>query len=201
MVDNAQMIITNWGDDFACSVASPQLPGIVAAYDVHPDALELFRLAVDAGLKPEGSIDVHVQHALEVDGRQFFIRARHDHRSAERSDLAARVVHELLQDAGLRTYVDADQFDDAFVVATLPIDRIHDVMIAADDAAPLTIAMQTSDGSVHYVGMLSAGSSSPGRRLSDLGLDASSTVGAIFAADSTGRSSSDHQHGKLLVVA
>ena len=138
MANNAQMIITNWGDAFACSVASPQLPGIVAAYDEHPDALELFNLAVDAGLDADGSIDVHIQQAMEFEGKQFFVRARHDHRGAERGMLAATIGQELAHDSGLRDYVDADRFDDAVVVATLPSDRIHDVMAGADENAPLT---------------------------------------------------------------
>jgi hypothetical protein len=201
VVDNAQMVITNWGDDFACSVASPQLPGIVAAYDDPPDAAELFRLAVDAGLDPAGSIDLHIQQAIEVEGRQFFVRSRHDHRIDERGDLAAQVAKELAHDQGLRDYIDADRFDDAVVVATLSQDRIHDVMVGADDNGPLTIGMKTSDGSIHYIGMRNATSASPGRRLSDIGLDASSTIGEIFAALGTNPSSSQHQHGKILVVA
>ncbi|QHK21865.1 hypothetical protein GU243_21815 [Pseudarthrobacter psychrotolerans] len=195
------MIITNWGDDFACSVASPQLPGIVAAYDEHPDAMELFTLAVDAGLSPDGSIDVHVQQAMEFAGKQFFVRARHDHRQDERGKLAAQIGQELAHDPGLQAYVDADRFDDAVVVATLPSDRIHDVMEGADDNAPLTIGMRTADGSVHYIGMLSVTSDSRGRRLSDLGLDASSTIGAVFASLGTDPSTSQHQHGRILVVA
>lgn len=201
MVDNAQMIITNWGDGFACSVASPQLPGIVAAYDDHPDNLELFRLAVDAGLDPEGYIDVHVQQALDIDGKQFFIRARHDHAGLVRADLASQIAGELLKDAELRNYVDTDSFDDAVIVAALPGDRIHGVMAGADGKEPLTIAMRTPDGSIHYVGMLSATGAATGRRLSDLGLDMSSTVGAIFAADQLSRMTGRHQHSKLLVAA
>ena len=201
MANNAQMIITNWGDAFACSVASPQLPGIVAAYDEHPDALELFNLAVDAGLDADGSIDVHIQQAMEFEGKQFFVRARHDHRGAERGMLAATIGQEFAHDSGLRDYVDADRFDDAVVVATLPSDRIHDVMAGADENAPLTIGMQTADGSVHYIGMLSVTSASRGRQLSDLGLDASSTVGAMFAALGTDPATSQHQHGRILIVA
>ncbi|WP_140416649.1 hypothetical protein, partial [Arthrobacter globiformis] len=171
------MIITTWGDDFACSVSSPQLPGIVAAYDEHPDAGELFTLAVAAGLSPDGDIDVHLQKALEIDGKQFFVRVRHDFRSEERGRLATRICNELDQDPGLRNYADPDRYEDALIIATLSSDLIQSVMNGVDEHQPFTIGMQSADGSAHYIGILTSNGSSQGLKLSDLGLDGSSTVG------------------------
>ena len=200
MVSNAQMVITTWGDDFACSVASPQLPGIVAAYDSHPTALELFNLALAAGLSPDGSVDVHVQKAFEVDGKQFFVRSRHDHWGDERAQLATQIAEELQRDSGLRDYADADRYDDVVVVATLAADRIHDVLVGAEDGQPLTIGMLGSAGDlIHYIGMLSSSGAAEGRRLSDLGLDIWSTIGQMF--QTLGIDSSSHQHGRILVTA
>lgn len=194
-MDNAQMIITVWGDGLACSVASPQLPGIVAAYDGHPDAIELFKLAVSAGLSPDGDIDVHIQRAVEVEDKQFFIRCRHDHRNDDRGRVASRIEQEVLQDAGLRQYADADKYDEALIVATLPTDRLRSIMDGVDSGQPFTIGAIREDA-VIYIGLLS--SSGKGRRLSDLGLDDSSTVGTLFD-----RLSEDpaHQHDKVLVSA
>lgn len=194
-MDNAQMIITEWGDDLACSVASPQLPGIVAAYDAHPSALELFKLAVSAGLSPDGDIDVHIQSAQEVDGKQFFVRSRHDHRGEERGYVASRICHELAEDQGLRDYADADRYDEALIVATLPTDLIRSVMAGVDAGQPLTIGTIHEDA-LQYIGLLST--SQNGRTLSDLGLDDSSTVGCLFE-----RLSEDpaHKHDKVLVTA
>lgn len=199
MVNNAQMIITTWGGDFACSVASPQLPGIVAAYDEHPSALELFQLAVAAGLAPDGTVDVHIQASLEVDEKQFFVRSRHDHRAADRARLAAQIEEELRRDPDLRAYADEDKYGDAVVVATLASDRIVNVIVGAEPGQPLTLGMRSSEGSVHYIGMLASESGSQGRRLSDLGLDVSSTVGQMF--ERLGVGSHNHQHGRILVTA
>lgn len=199
MVNNAQMIITTWGDDFACSVSSPQLPGIVAAYDEHPSPVELFQLAVAAGLAPDGNVDVHIQVALEVDGKQFFVRCRHDHRADERGRLATQIEEELRQESELREYADEDKYGDAVVVATLASDRIVNVIVGAEVDQPLTIGMRSSGGAMHYIGMIAGDSGSQGRRLSDLGLDVSSTVGQMFAK--LGIGSATHQHGKILVTA
>ena len=200
MVSNAQMIITTWGDDFACSVTSPQLPGIVAAYDKHPSPLELFNLAVTAGLSPDGSVDVHLQIAMEIEGKQFFVRSRHDHKADERGQLAMQIADELQHDPNLRAYADADRYDDVAVVATLAADRIYDVLIGAEDGQPLTIGMRGgAGGSMHYIGMLSSNGAAEGRRLSDLGLDTSSSVGQMFQV--LGIDSSSHQHGRILVTA
>ncbi|GAB3557808.1 hypothetical protein GCM10027405_03250 [Arthrobacter alkaliphilus] len=200
MVNNAQMIVTTWGDGFACSVSSPQLPGIVAAYDERPHAGDLFTLAVAAGLSPDGDIDVHLQRAIEIDSKQFFVRARQDFRGEERGRLATRICDELDQDPNLREYADADRYDDALIIATLSSDLIESVMSGVEEHQPLTIGMESSDGSAHYIGVVTSNGSTPGPRLSDLGLDSSSTIGQMFEKLGVGPSAHDHQHGRILVT-
>lgn len=66
MVKLANMVVTDWGDGLAISVSSPQLPGIVAAYDTMPDVKEIFQIALDAGLEQDGQIRLFREAVFEA---------------------------------------------------------------------------------------------------------------------------------------
>ncbi|MBP2376063.1 hypothetical protein JOF46_003975 [Paeniglutamicibacter psychrophenolicus] len=174
------MIITLWGSDVACSVSSPQLPGIVAAYDEQPGPLELHTLAVTAGLNPGGTFDVHVECAIEVDDVTYFVRSRSDYYSRQRAKVAESIATAVRNNAGLRKYADADDLDDVLFIAALPSDRIKDVMATRSEGQPLTVGMVDDQGVWSFVG-LSSGNDETGRRsMSDFGLGPESTVGDLF---------------------
>lgn len=181
MVNNAQMIITLWGSDAACSVSSPQLPGIVAAFDDQPNALELHKLAVAAGLDPDGIFDVHLENAFEVDGVTYLVRTRHDHSSDRRTAIAKQLARAISADANLRKYAEADNFDDVLFVTALPMDRVKDIIASVAAGQPLTVGMVDDEGSISLVGLSHNDNDGTRRRnLSDFGLDSESTIGDLF---------------------
>lgn len=174
------MIITLWGSDVACSVSSPQLPGIVAAYDEKPGALELHTLASAAGLNPGGTFDVHVECAIEVEDVTYFVRSRHDYRADQRALVATAIAHAIENDSALREYADADTLDDVLFVAALPSDRIKDVIVTCSEGQPLTVGIEDGQGELSFVGLSDEDDHSGRRSMSDFGLGPESTFGDLF---------------------
>lgn len=179
MVSNAHMIITNWGEDMAWSVSSPQIPGIVAAFDNQPKSADLMEVARAAGLSEDGSIDVSVQTAYDIEGRQFYVRCRNDFRFDARSETAVRAAEHLAEDSELRSFLPKDQFSETTIVAVLGSDTLRSVISNAEAGQPLTIAVDRAgvDGMM-YGTLVHRGEA--GRSLSDLGLSHDSTAAELF---------------------
>ncbi|WP_344880447.1 hypothetical protein [Zhihengliuella alba] len=195
------MIITSWGDDFAHSVSSPQLPGIVAAFDDLPSPAEVHSLAVEAGLDPDGSIDGHMEFALEIEGDTFLLRARHDARFDDRRDVAHRIERALHTDAGIREYAETDSLGDKVVVAALPNDRLRDVMATVLVDQPVTIGCVTNPGTLEFIGISMASTVEYRRTLADMDLTSSSTVGELMLRANGAEPSDVVQHERVLVGA
>ncbi|WP_190273576.1 hypothetical protein, partial [Crystallibacter crystallopoietes] len=158
-----------------------QLPGIICAYDEDPSPAEVLSAAVAAGLDPEGTVDVHLEDVLEVDDIQFFVRFRHDSRTAERFDVAQRVMAAVHSDPALRENTDADRFGDVVLIAALPDDTIESSLATAGGGEPVTVASVTADGQhVSCIGVILGAESAHGPSLGSLGLTTHSTVAELL---------------------
>ena len=136
MVAEAQVILTDYGSH-GWGVTSPDLPELVAGVDTLAEAREqAFELARFGGLDDGGSIVLHIQAPVIVDGEIFLVRARDDARLHERGNVAALVSRMVQGEAELREYADADAIGDHLIVATLPSDRLSSFLGALEPGQP-----------------------------------------------------------------
>lgn len=177
MVSSAQMIITRWGDDLAVSLSSPQLPGIVAAFDGDPSPTEVMETAVAAGLDPDGNVQVHTEQVVAVEDCQFFVRARHDYYADARVSVSQRLVDQILNDPGIREYAIKDEYGDALFIAALPTDSIRTVLATAEPGQPIVVgSVESDEDSVRCISIVRDAPKPNGPTLQALGLDESSSV-------------------------
>lgn len=189
MVSSAQMIITRWGEDEAVSLSSPQLPGIVAAFDEDPSPSVIFEVAKEAGLAADGDFEVHVETAFVIEDVTYFIRMRQDFRSDGRASLCEEVFTHLHNEKSLREYVDIDRFGDGILICALPTDTLRKTMATALPHQPVTLAsIDESDSRVTCFGIVlgsapgEGDTDNGGTYLSDYGLSMESTIGEIVKA-------------------
>ena len=201
MENCAQMIITRWGPDQAVSLSSPQLPGIVAAYDDDPSAAEVMAVAREAGLAADGSVQVHVEQMDTIDDIQYFVRWREDYRSRDRLRVVKRVGNQLHASRGLREYADADAYGDVVLIAALPTDTIGQTLATAEAGRPVTVC--TTEEGIESVSAIGIVLGTPGNlpshevTLTSLGLDKDSTIQQLLAA--SGSQSALRNHELVLV--
>jgi hypothetical protein len=195
VVSTAQMIITRWGPAEAVSLSSPQLPGIVAAFDDDPSATEVFHTAVAAGLDPDGDVEVHVEDVLLVKDVQYFVRARHDFRAEARIEVAQRIVDQITHDDELRDYAVPDVFGDVLLIAALPSDSISATLASAENGQPIVVAsVDPDEDRVVCVAIVRNSAEPNGPTLEALGLSDGSTVHALLQMKSKLRNHSrDHE--------
>jgi hypothetical protein len=195
VVSSAQMIITRWGEDVAVSLSSPQLPGIVAAFDIDPSPSQVMEAAVAAGLDPDGNVQVHTEEVLSVDDCQYFVRIRHDFHANARANVAQRIIDQILNDADLRDYAVADEFGDALFIAALPTDTIGMTLASAAAGQPVTVSsVDTAEERVHCISIVRNAPEPNGPTLEALGLSERSTVHALLEMKSRLKNHSrDHE--------
>lgn len=186
MVNSAQMIITRWGDAEAVSLSSPELPGIVAAFDDDPSPEEIMKTAVAAGLDPDGELNVNLEFAFPTDDVTYFVRMRHDFHADDRIAMCQRISNQVLNDEGLREYAEVDRFGDAVLIAALPSDSIRAALATAAPGEPVTLSSVDPASKrvmcvVIVLGRRPLQTEDSGPKLSDMGLTLDSTVGELLA--------------------
>lgn len=180
MVISVEMIITRWGGDYAVSLASPQLPGIVAAFDEDPSPAQVRETAIEAGLDPDGEVTVHIEDSFDLDGTQYFVRARHDFYSTERTRVKTLAIKGLHDNPEMRDYGDEDRFGDVTVVVALPSDSVDSTLATAETNQPIMIVVEGEPNVLRCAGIVCGDGSHEGPSLSDWGLDGKSTVGELL---------------------
>lgn len=199
MVSSAQMIITRWGPAQAVSLSSPQLPGIVAAFDDDPSPADVLATAVAAGLDVDGEIDVHTEDVIVVGGVQYFVRAKHDYHADARIAISQRVVDQIVGDSALRDYAVADSYGDVLFVTALPTDSIGSALSSAERGQPVTVSsIDPQDEHIMCIAIVRDADEPNGPTLEALGLSERSTVHALLQMKSRLR---NHDHHHELVQA
>lgn len=139
-------------------------------------------IAVEAGLDPDGSVDVHIEDSVEIDEIPHFVRARHDFHAELRTKVKNRVVHGLRTLTSLREFADADRYGDVTIVAALSTDTIKSVLESAESGQPITIATLNSEDRVECAGAVKGENVHSGPSLSDLDLSNDSTIADLLSA-------------------
>lgn len=199
MVDSAQMIITRWGDAQATSLSSPQLPGIVAAFDRDPSAAEIMAIAVSAGLSEDGEFEVHVEETLNVDDVQYFVRSRHDFRAEVRMVVVNRILHEISSNKDFREHAARDDLDDAVFIAALATDTIASTIASATPGQPVNVAsVSPASDELSCLAVIREATDATGPSLEELGLGPESPVGELLQMEPELRRQS-HDHDLIQV--
>jgi hypothetical protein len=195
VVSSAQMIITRWGKAQAVSLSSPQLPGIVAAFDADPTAVEIMSIAKAAGLAEDGEFDVHIEETLCVEDTQYFVRARHDFRADLRLAVLDRILHELRTNKEVRDHAAKDDLDDVIFIAALPSDTISATIATARAGQPLNVAsVNPVTESLACVAVVHDAAEATGPSLGELGLGPDSPVEKLLQMEpELRRHSRDHE--------
>lgn len=188
------MIITRWGKTQSVSLSSPQLPGIVAAFDQDPSPAEIMKIAIAAGLSEDGEFHVHIEETLTVDDVQYFVRARHDFRAESRLAVLDRVLHEIRTNKEFRDHAAKDDLDDVIFIAALPSDTIAATIESASPRQPVNVA-SVSPITEHLscVAIIREAVEVTGPSLDELGLGPDSPVEKLLQVESDIRLSHDHE--------
>lgn len=194
MVNSAQMIITRWGQANAVSLSSPQLPGIVAAFDEDPTAVEIMSVAKSAGLADDGEFDVHVEETICVEDVQYFVRARNDYWASLRMAVVDRILQEISTNKDLREHAVRDDLDDVTFIAALPTDTIAATIATARAGQPVNIAAvePVSEG-LSCVAIIHDAANPSGPSLGELGLGPDSPVEKLLLMEPELRHSHEHE--------
>lgn len=195
MVSSAQMIITRWGKALAVSLSSPQLPGIVAAFDNDPTPAEIMSVAKAAGLADDGDFDVHIEETLCLEDTQYFVRARHDFRADLRLAVLDRILHELRSNKEMRDHAAKDDLDDVIFIAALPSDTIAATIATARSGQPINVAsVNPVTEDLACVAVIHDAAEATGPSLEELGLDPLSPVEKLLQMEpGLRRHSHDHE--------
>lgn len=195
MVSSAQMIITRWGKAQAVSLSSPQLPGIVAAFDKDPSAAEIMSVAKAAGLADDGDFDVHIEETVCLEDTQYFVRARHDFRAKLRLAVLDRILHELRTNKELRDHAAKDDFDDVVFIAALPSDTVAATIATARAGQPINVAsVNPVTEDLACLAVVHDAAEATGPSLGDLGLNTDSPVEKLLQMEpELRRHSHDHE--------
>ncbi|MDQ0923091.1 hypothetical protein QF038_001599 [Pseudarthrobacter sp. W1I19] len=194
MANSAQMIITRWGEAQSVSLSSPDLPGIVAAFDRDPSPSEIMQIAIAAGLSEDGEFQVHIEETLTVEDVQYFVRARHDFRADSRLAVVDRVLHEISTNKEFRDHATKDNLDDVIIIAALPADTIAATIQSASPRQPVNVA-SVSPVTEHLscVAIVRDAAEVSGPSLDELGLGPDSPVEKLLQMEHEIRLSHDHE--------
>lgn len=180
MIEHAHMIITEWPESGIFSLSSPELPGIVAAYDEKPSPAEVHSVAVCAGLAPSGDVIPHFETAIEVDGRQFFVRRRFDALDGERESVARRLLDLIEHEPRFPETVPVDQFGDSVIVAVLPKDSVERALESIPPETQAVLGTTAPDGRIVTVTVQTGRDEQRLRRLHKLGLEPESASSELL---------------------
>jgi hypothetical protein len=189
------MIITRWGKAQAVSLSSPQLPGIVAAFDDDPDAAEIMSIARSAGLSEDGEFDVHIEETICVEDIQYFVRARQGFRAHLRMAVVDRILQELVSNKELRDHAARDDLDDVTFIAALPSDTIRSTIATARSGQPVNVAaVDAETEALVTVAVVHDAAEATGPSLEELGLGRDSPVERLLQMEpQLRRHSHDHE--------
>lgn len=179
MVKLANMVVTDWGDGLAISVSSPQLPGIVAAYDTMPDVKEIFQIALDAGLEQDGQIRLFREVVFEADLGPVYVRWALDQAHEARQDVAGHAVKNGRINPEIAGAVEPDELGDRYLIVAMMDDRIQRTFEAYEPSGRFTILVL---GGVRIHGIAVNHSPSPEQTsVRSLGLGPHATFADLFS--------------------